>query len=105
MKFDLNLPRFKVSVTLHRLLGLGSQVIPIGERGIDHERDGILLQGELEFTLPPLEKLADYYSHLAELAKGYEKEREIYERCRIAVQCGTFKARGAGNCKPRIKVL
>ena len=26
------------------------------------------------FTSPPLEKLADYYEHLADLAKGYEKD-------------------------------
>lgn len=31
------------------------------------------LQGESEFAPPNLQKLADYYNHLAELAKGYEK--------------------------------
>ena len=31
------------------------------------------LRGEGEVTFPPLEKLAGYYEHLAELAKGYEK--------------------------------
>jgi hypothetical protein len=31
------------------------------------------LQGDGEFALPSLTKLADYYNHLAELAKGYEK--------------------------------
>ena len=30
-------------------------------------------------THPPLEKLAAYYEHLAELAKGYEKDREKLE--------------------------
>jgi NAD(P)-dependent dehydrogenase (short-subunit alcohol dehydrogenase family) len=32
------------------------------------------LQGAGEVTLPPLSKLAGYYNHLAELAKGYEKD-------------------------------
>jgi hypothetical protein len=32
------------------------------------------LQDESELNLPPLSKLAAYYSHLAELAKGYEKD-------------------------------
>jgi NAD(P)-dependent dehydrogenase (short-subunit alcohol dehydrogenase family) len=31
------------------------------------------LQGDGEIALPALSKLADYYNHLAELAKGYEK--------------------------------
>jgi hypothetical protein len=30
-------------------------------------------------THPPLEKLASYYEHLAELAKGYEKDTEKLE--------------------------
>ena len=30
-------------------------------------------------THPPLEKLAGYYEHLAELAKGYEKDPEVLE--------------------------
>ncbi len=32
------------------------------------------LRGSGEIQLPPLEKLAGYYEHLAELAKGYEKD-------------------------------
>jgi hypothetical protein len=32
------------------------------------------LQGSGSITRPPLEKLASYYNHLAELAKGYEKD-------------------------------
>lgn len=32
------------------------------------------LQGQGDIVKPPLEKLADYYDHLAELAKGYEKD-------------------------------
>lgn len=32
------------------------------------------LRNEDPFTPPPLEKLAGYYDHLAELAKGYEKD-------------------------------
>ena len=32
------------------------------------------LHGEGAITPPPLEKLADYYEHLADLAKGYEKD-------------------------------
>jgi hypothetical protein len=33
------------------------------------------LQGEGVINRPPLEKLGGYYEHLAELAKGYEKDR------------------------------
>ncbi len=32
------------------------------------------LQGESEIARPPLRKLAEYYNHLAELAKGFEKD-------------------------------
>jgi hypothetical protein len=32
------------------------------------------LHREVAIALPPLEKLAGYYEHLAELAKGYEKD-------------------------------
>lgn len=32
------------------------------------------LHGNETFSPPPLEKLAGYYDHLAELAKGYEKD-------------------------------
>jgi hypothetical protein len=32
------------------------------------------LGGDGAITPPPLEKLAGYYEHLAELAKGYEKD-------------------------------
>jgi NAD(P)-dependent dehydrogenase (short-subunit alcohol dehydrogenase family) len=37
------------------------------------------LRGEGAITRPPLEKLAGYYDHLAELAKGYEKDRAKLE--------------------------
>ena len=33
-----------------------------------------ILRGEGAVTKPPLSKLAEYYTHLAELAKGYEKD-------------------------------
>jgi hypothetical protein len=33
----------------------------------------IALQNNERMNPPPLQKLADYYTHLAELAKGYEK--------------------------------
>jgi hypothetical protein len=32
------------------------------------------LQGEGEIVMPPLTKLASYYNHLADLARGYEKD-------------------------------
>jgi hypothetical protein len=32
------------------------------------------LQGKGDISLPPLSKLSGYYNHLAELAKGYEKD-------------------------------
>ncbi len=32
------------------------------------------LKGQGEFTNPPLERLAGYYDHLGEMAKGYEKD-------------------------------
>ena len=32
------------------------------------------LQGEGEITKPPLQRLSGYYNHLADLAKGYEKD-------------------------------
>jgi hypothetical protein len=34
----------------------------------------VSLQSGSPSTLPPLSKLAAYYNHLAELAKGYEKD-------------------------------
>jgi hypothetical protein len=37
------------------------------------------LHGEGAIIRPPLEKLAGYYDHLAELAKGYEKDRAKLE--------------------------
>jgi NAD(P)-dependent dehydrogenase (short-subunit alcohol dehydrogenase family) len=37
------------------------------------------LEGNGLFTLPPLSKLAGYYEHLAELARGYEKDPEKLE--------------------------
>jgi len=36
-------------------------------------RMGICLKGAGDITIPPLSMLAGYYNHLAELAKGYEK--------------------------------
>ncbi len=32
------------------------------------------LQGQAAFSPPPLDKLAGYYDHMAEMAKGYEKD-------------------------------
>ncbi|MBN2045606.1 MAG: SDR family NAD(P)-dependent oxidoreductase [Anaerolineales bacterium] len=37
------------------------------------------LQSGTDFTLPPLERLSGYYDHLAELAKGYEKDPQKLE--------------------------
>ncbi|MGC1377690.1 MAG: SDR family oxidoreductase [Anaerolineales bacterium] len=37
------------------------------------------LRGEGAIARPPLEKLAGYYDHLAEMAKGYEKDRAKLE--------------------------
>jgi hypothetical protein len=34
------------------------------------------LQGDSEIVLPELSRLAGYYDHLAELAKGYEKNAD-----------------------------
>ena len=47
--------------------------MPIEEWLATLERLEENLQGEGAITPPPLEKLAGYYEHLAELAKGYEK--------------------------------
>jgi hypothetical protein len=38
------------------------------------EQLGRSLQGEGDLVLPELARLAGYYNHLAELAKGYEKD-------------------------------
>jgi hypothetical protein len=38
------------------------------------------LSSESVITPPPLEKLAGYYEHLAELAKGYEKDSAKLEQ-------------------------
>jgi hypothetical protein len=38
------------------------------------ERLETSLNGDGDFAIPPLAKLAGYYEHLAELAKGYEKD-------------------------------
>ena len=40
---------------------------------------GADLRGEGAISRPPLEKLAGYYEHLAQLAKGYEKDRARLE--------------------------
>jgi len=42
------------------------------------------LKGEAGFEKPPLPKLAGYYNHLAELAKGYEKDAvKLQENLRV----------------------
>jgi len=43
-----------------------------------------LAGGEISFV-PPIEKLADYYDHLADLAKGYEKEPAKLEANLVSV--------------------
>ena len=48
--------------------------MPIEEWLSTLERLEERLRGEGRFTPPPLEKLAGYYEHLADLAKGYEKD-------------------------------
>jgi hypothetical protein len=48
--------------------------MPVEEWLFTLERLGKNLHGEGAITPPPLEKLADYYEHLADLAKGYEKD-------------------------------
>jgi hypothetical protein len=60
--------------------------MPVEEWLLSLERLEAGLLGEGAFTPPPLAKLAGYYDHLAELAKGYEKDavkleenlREVY---------------------------
>lgn len=42
----------------------------ISQLGLEHD----VLRGEGAITSLPLDKLAGYYEHLAELAKGYEKD-------------------------------
>ncbi len=49
--------------------------MPVEEWLTSLERLNADLQGEGVVTRLPLEKLAGYYDHLAELAKGYEKDR------------------------------
>ena len=49
--------------------------LPVEEWLTSLERLNADLQGEGVVTRLPLEKLAGYYDHLAELAKGYEKDR------------------------------
>jgi hypothetical protein len=53
--------------------------MPVEEWMLTLERMNAALHGEGALTLPPLEKLAGYYEHLAELAKGYEKDRAKLE--------------------------
>jgi hypothetical protein len=48
--------------------------MPIEEWLLTLERLEKSLSGEAAFQEPPLEKLAGYYEHLADLAKGYEKD-------------------------------
>jgi NAD(P)-dependent dehydrogenase (short-subunit alcohol dehydrogenase family) len=49
--------------------------MPVEEWLLTLERLKDALGGDGSVTRPPLEKLAHYYEHLAELAKGYEKDR------------------------------
>jgi uncharacterized protein YaaN involved in tellurite resistance len=44
---------------------------------LEHLKKGLAEDGNV--TRPPLEKLAGYYEHLADLAKGYEKDRAKLE--------------------------
>ena len=44
---------------------------------LEHLEDGLRDEGTV--THPPLEKLAAYYEHLADLAKGYEKDNARLE--------------------------
>jgi NAD(P)-dependent dehydrogenase (short-subunit alcohol dehydrogenase family) len=53
--------------------------MPVEEWLLTLERLGECLRGEGMVSRPPLEKLASYYEHLAELAKGYEKDRAKLE--------------------------
>jgi len=48
--------------------------MPVEEWLSNLERLKESLRGEGTITHPPLEKLAGYYEHLAELAEGYEKD-------------------------------
>jgi NAD(P)-dependent dehydrogenase (short-subunit alcohol dehydrogenase family) len=48
--------------------------MPVEEWLLTLERLEKSLSGEAAFPEPPLEKLAGYYEHLADLAKGYEKD-------------------------------
>ena len=48
--------------------------MPVEEWLLTLERLKESLRGEGAYHRPPLEKLAGYYEHLAELAKGYEKD-------------------------------
>jgi len=48
--------------------------MPVEEWLSGLERLDVTLRGEGEITPLPLDKLAGYYEHLAELAKGYEKD-------------------------------
>lgn len=48
--------------------------MPIEEWLLTLERLGESLGGDAAIQKPPLEKLAGYYEHLADLAKGYEKD-------------------------------
>jgi hypothetical protein len=49
--------------------------MPVEEWLLTLERLEESLHDEAMISHPPLEKLAGYYEHLAELAKGYEKDR------------------------------
>jgi NAD(P)-dependent dehydrogenase (short-subunit alcohol dehydrogenase family) len=53
--------------------------MPVEEWMLTLERMKAALHGEGALTPLPLEKLAGYYEHLAELAKGYEKDRAKLE--------------------------
>ncbi len=49
--------------------------MPVEEWLVTLERLKVQLSGDGAVTRPPLEKLAGYYEHLADLAKGYEKDQ------------------------------
>ena len=49
--------------------------MPVEEWLLTLERLNQTLKEQQAVTAPALDKLAGYYDHLAELAKGYEKDR------------------------------
>ncbi len=59
--------------------------MPVEEWLSSLERLDENLRGEGTITLLPLDKLAGYYEHLAELAKGYEKDAAKLEENLVQV--------------------